>query len=211
MVQLYSPGGTNVPSHVGNKHHMANATELVLPSAHLQWATLSFKSASSHRGIWSSEPPSNTLFSGPIEAHNSNGISIGSAVFAQMTAGSLYFTMGCHFPPQNCPFPWGDLDLHLKHSSWAHPSPQPKQHLDQFSYFCRAHCDRPGLGRFQNRNRDFGENRHQNRKLSFDRGPSRFWSRTRRTEGVNLPLHHEVQQFSSGTGSPGWSRKEKEP
>jgi len=24
---------------------------------------------------------------------------------------------------------------------------------------------------------------------------------------VNLPLHHEVQKFSSGTGSPGWSRK----
>jgi len=25
---------------------------------------------------------------------------------------------------------------------------------------------------------------------------------------VNLPLHHKVQKFSSGTGSPGWSRKE---
>ena len=24
---------------------------------------------------------------------------------------------------------------------------------------------------------------------------------------VNLPLHHGVQEFSSGTGSPGWSRK----
>jgi len=24
---------------------------------------------------------------------------------------------------------------------------------------------------------------------------------------VNLPLHHEVQKFCSGTGSPGWSRK----
>ena len=24
---------------------------------------------------------------------------------------------------------------------------------------------------------------------------------------VNLPLHHEVLKFSSGTGSPGWSRK----
>jgi len=24
---------------------------------------------------------------------------------------------------------------------------------------------------------------------------------------VNLPLHHRVQKFSSGTGSPGWSRK----
>jgi len=24
---------------------------------------------------------------------------------------------------------------------------------------------------------------------------------------VNLPLYHEVRKFSSGTGSPGWSRK----
>jgi len=24
---------------------------------------------------------------------------------------------------------------------------------------------------------------------------------------VNLPLHHQVQKFSSGTGSPGWCRK----
>ena len=27
------------------------------------------------------------------------------------------------------------------------------------------------------------------------------------TASVNLPLHHKVQKFSSGTGSPGWSRK----
>jgi len=27
------------------------------------------------------------------------------------------------------------------------------------------------------------------------------------TASVNLPLHHIVQKFSSGTGSPGWSRK----
>jgi len=24
---------------------------------------------------------------------------------------------------------------------------------------------------------------------------------------VNLPLHHKVQKFSFGTGSPGWSQK----
>jgi len=24
---------------------------------------------------------------------------------------------------------------------------------------------------------------------------------------VNLPLHHKIQKFSSGTGSPEWSRK----
>jgi len=25
---------------------------------------------------------------------------------------------------------------------------------------------------------------------------------------VSLPLHHKVQKFSSGTGSPGWSRNQ---
>jgi len=29
----------------------------------------------------------------------------------------LYFTMGCPFPPQNCPLPWRDLDSHLIHGS----------------------------------------------------------------------------------------------
>jgi len=27
------------------------------------------------------------------------------------------------------------------------------------------------------------------------------------SSSVNLPLHHKVQKFSSGTGSPGWSWK----
>jgi len=27
------------------------------------------------------------------------------------------------------------------------------------------------------------------------------------SDSVNLPLHHKLQKFSSGTGSPGWSRK----
>jgi len=32
---------------------------------------------------------------------------------------SLYFTMGRHFPPpENCPFPWEDLDPHLIHGPW---------------------------------------------------------------------------------------------
>jgi len=43
---------------------------------------------------------------------NPNGISIGSAVFAQMTAACPYtLQWGAPSPPQNCPFPWGrDLD-----------------------------------------------------------------------------------------------------
>ena len=36
------------------------------------------------------------------------------------------------------------------------------------------------------------------------RGPIRMVSVS---VSVNLPLHHKDQKFSSGTGSPGWSRK----
>jgi len=60
------------------------------------------KIAHSHGG---SAPSSNTcflVFTGPSVP---NGISIGSAVFAQRTADSPYTTMGAAFP-QNCPFPW---------------------------------------------------------------------------------------------------------
>jgi len=33
------------------------------------------------------------------------------------------------------------------------------------------------------------------------------WRRLVVSASVNLPLHHKVQKFSSGTGSPGWSRR----
>jgi len=65
--------------------------------------------------------PAKTWFLGPIQAHNPNGISIVSAVFAQLTPVSLYFTMGYPFPPQNCPFPWWDLDPHLIHGLLVPP------------------------------------------------------------------------------------------
>jgi len=45
----------------------------------------------------------------PARAHNSNNISIGSAVFAQVTAVSLYFAIG-HSSRSKLPLPMGDLD-----------------------------------------------------------------------------------------------------
>ena len=47
----------------------------------------------------------------------------------------------CRPPPQNqnCPFSWGIWTPINYIVPWAHPSPQPKWHLDQFSRFCRAH------------------------------------------------------------------------
>ena len=59
--------------------------------------------------------PPNTWFLGPTRVLNQNGISIGSAVFAQLTPERPYLTMG-HPPPENCPFPWGS-GPHLIHDS----------------------------------------------------------------------------------------------
>ena len=56
--------------------------------------------------IWT---PSNTWFLGPTRAHNPNGISIGSAVFAQLAAERPYTLQWAAVYPQNYPFPRGDL------------------------------------------------------------------------------------------------------
>ena len=63
--------------------------------------------------------PSNTWFSGPIRAHKSNGISIGSAVFAQITAECpCTLQMGRPGPsPQNCFFRWG---MWTPYNAWFH-------------------------------------------------------------------------------------------
>jgi len=58
-------------------------------------------------GIWAG-PSNNYEILGPIQAHNPKSISIGSAIFAQMTAVSLYFTMGCP-SPSKLTLPKGDL------------------------------------------------------------------------------------------------------
>jgi len=54
-----------------------------------------------------SELPSSTLFLGPTQILNLNCISIGSAVFAQITAERPYTLQWTALYPQNCPFPWG--------------------------------------------------------------------------------------------------------
>jgi len=61
---------------------------------------------------------SNTQFPGPTPLSIPNCILIGTASFAQITAGSPYtFAMGRHFAPQNCPFAWRYLNPHLIHGS----------------------------------------------------------------------------------------------
>jgi len=83
--------------------------------------------------------PSNTRFPEQSRVLNPNGISISSAVFAQMNAVWVFLYNGRPFPPQYCPLPWGDPDSHLIQGSLIQPSPQPKRHVDQFSCFCWAH------------------------------------------------------------------------
>jgi len=89
----------------------------------LLWAPLSPKISPSH---WGSGPHL-TRFLWPIQAHNPKDISFGSAVLAQMTVECPYTLQ------RDAPF-YSKLPV-----PWAHPSLQPKWHLDRFSRFCRAH------------------------------------------------------------------------
>ena len=128
-VQSYLPPGANVPPMRAHCRHLANTIECVLPSAHLtpqlkqqidrmgHFCTahgkispgmpehvLSPNNCPFARGIWA---PSNTCFLGPTLVHNRNGISIGSAVFAQLMTECRYTLHGTPLPHQNCPFRWG--------------------------------------------------------------------------------------------------------
>jgi len=83
-------------------------------------------------------PPTETCFPRPTRVHIRNGIPIVLANFCTAHCrGPLYFTMCCQ-SPQNCPFPWGDLEPHLLHGSLGPPESTSEWHLDQFSCFCRA-------------------------------------------------------------------------
>jgi len=92
-IQAHNPNGTSIGSAVFAQVTAECPYTLV-------WAALSPKIVPSH---WRSGPPSNLWFLGSIQAHNRNSISIGSAVFAQMTTVSLYFTMSRPFPIKIAP------------------------------------------------------------------------------------------------------------
>jgi len=72
----------------------------------LQWALLSPQNCPFRWRIWT---PSILWFLGPIQTHNPNGISIGSAVFTHTTVECPY-TLRWNAPsppPKNCPFQSG--------------------------------------------------------------------------------------------------------
>jgi len=119
------------------------------PKKHLDWFS---HFCTAHDKVLSGMPgyvffPKNCPFAwGNLDSHLRHG-SLGQPKSKSQTASrlvqpffctahrrvSLYFTMGRHFSPQNCQFQLGDL------VTWAHPSPQPKRHLDRLCRFCKAH------------------------------------------------------------------------
>jgi len=94
--------------------------------------------APSHGG---SEPPSNSLFPGLSEPTTQRASRpVLHAVFAQMTAVSLYFTVGRPVISLKIAASYGGIWTPIQYMvPWDHPSPQSKRHLDRFSRFCRAH------------------------------------------------------------------------
>jgi len=98
--------------------------------------TSPLKTASSHGG---SRLLSNAWFLGSTRLSIPNGISIGSAVFAQLTADSHYTLQWAPFSPKMS-FSMRYLHPHPIHDYMAHSRPKPKWHLDRFSCFCTAHC-----------------------------------------------------------------------
>jgi len=64
---------------------------------------------------------SNTCFFGPTQVQIPNGISISSAVFAQLMAGSHYTLQQAALPPSKLPLPMGDMNPHLIYDSLDPP------------------------------------------------------------------------------------------
>jgi len=84
-------------------------------------------------------PPPKKCFLGSTRVQIKNGISIGSAVFAQLGTECFYTLQWASPSPLKIARSHGGSGPHLIHGSLGYPSPQPKRHLDWFSHFCRAH------------------------------------------------------------------------
>jgi len=70
----------------------------------LRWPLFSLKIAPSHVG---SLPPSNTWSLGPTQVHITNSISIGSAIFEQLTQSPYTLQWATLFPPKKLPLHTG--------------------------------------------------------------------------------------------------------
>jgi len=84
--------------------------------------------------------PHLTRFLGPIQAHNPNSISTGSAISAQMTTECPYTLRWDALFPSKFPFPWGP-EPHLIRGSLGPPessTQMPTHYRPQLDYMGRA-------------------------------------------------------------------------
>jgi len=130
--RFHNPNGKSIGSVI--------FAQLTAVSSSMPGHVLSSNNCPFARRIWALY---NTCFVEPTRVHNPNGISIGSAVFAQITRQSVAILYN------GTPLPLKIAHSHGRTSTpsntWfpTHPSPQTKRHLDRFSRFCRAYyCDR---------------------------------------------------------------------
>ena len=82
----------------------------------------------------------NTCLLAPTRVHFPNGISIGLAIFAQLTAKSPYkiYNGPLPFPLKTAILRMGDLEPYIIHFGPTRVH-GPKRHFDRFSHFDRVH------------------------------------------------------------------------
>jgi len=81
--------------------------------------------------------PCNTWCFGPMRAHNPNGTSIGSAIFAQMTAECPYIYNGLPVSPSKLPLPMLASGSHVIRGSLGPPESETQMAAWSFQPFCR--------------------------------------------------------------------------
>jgi len=73
----------------------------------------------------------------PLESISKRYLDRFSRFFPQVTANCPYTLRWAPFPFKIVPSRWGSRPPYML--PWVHLSPQPKQQIDRFSRFCRAH------------------------------------------------------------------------
>jgi len=81
-----------------------------------------------------------------------------------------------------------------------------RRHSSQPISWCRTKETKSNTTKANNTTTKQSELNQKNTKNASPDGVAPSWL-VSVSASVNLPLHHKVQKFSSGTGSPGWSQK----
>jgi len=137
MIELVHPSAHSSPQRKRQMDRFSRfCTAYRTESAYtLQWAPLSTKIA---LPMGDPDLPCNTWCFRPMRVHNPIGTSIGSVVFAQMTAVCLYFTMVCLFPPSKLPLPMLASGPHVIHGSLGPPESGTQMAIWSFQPFLQG-------------------------------------------------------------------------